>query len=399
MSKLSEQTKVDVAIIGGGVVGGLAALMLARVQPEWKITVYDGSLPEQRDPRVLALAHSTWQLLRQQQVWDETLAASASPIRRIHVSDREGCGSTRLDAARYKLDAFGYVAGAADIQAAIERTCRDVPTIDWHKSTQLTDIDYQQDKVSLQLAHGKTSSQVDSQWVIAADGQRSTVREKLSLERDEDNYQQQALIGVVELDRDHQGVAYERFTRYGPLALLPYGPRQMALVWCVPASDNQHTALNDDDFLRALQQAFGWRAGRFIGIRERASYPLLLLLNKRTVYHRTVFIGNSCHTIHPIAGQGYNLGVRDVADLAALAATTKQLSHADLLRYEASRQADYKRIVGMTDGLVRLFSNRHLPLLLARNLGLLSLRACPALAAPLAHTAMGYRDKQPRTGG
>lgn len=395
MTTSSQRTAVDIAIIGGGVVGGLAALMLARAKPDWQIAVYDGSNAEQRDPRVLALAHSTWALLKEQLMWEPALTGQATPIRHIHVSDRSGPGSVKLSAERYQLNAFGYVAAAADIQSAIERTCAQQPGIQWHHATRLVDLDHQPDKVLLQLDGNGNEHAVECNWLIAADGQRSAVREKIAVQRTEHDYQQQALIGIVELDRDHQGIAYERFTEHGPLALLPHGPRQMALVWCVPAEDRQYSALNDHDFLRELQQAFGWRAGRFTGIRERAGYPLMLLLNQRSVYHRTVFIGNACHTIHPIAGQGYNLGVRDVADLAAMFAASTTLNHSSLLQYETSRQADYQRITAMTDGLVRTFSNRHLPLVIGRNLGLLGLRAFPALASPLARTAMGYRQALP----
>ena len=386
----------DICVSGGGVVGGLAALLCARARPDLSVVVIDATMPGQLDPRTLALAHTTLLTLQSAGVDTTQLVSEAAQIQHIHVSERGGAGSTSLHAATYGLPMLGKVVSAQTLQEAILHACQSQANITWLAQTRLQSLVYDADKVTLE-AQAELSVQIETKLLVAADGGRSMIRDQLNIARKEEDYGQTALIGNVTLDRDHQGWAYERFTEFGPIALLPCGDREMALVWCVPSADAEHyKSLQDADFLRALQTEFGHRAGRFVGIQGRASYPLYLLLAERVVFHRTLLIGNACHTLHPIAGQGYNLGVRDCVDLAQLVA--KQafgdggISHRGLLGYERQRQADYRRIAGLTDGLVRVFSNRYGPLVAGRNLGLLALRQQPILGYPLARAAMGYRN-------
>lgn len=389
----------DIAIVGGGVVGGLAALMLAKARPDIAITLLDGSAPGQQDPRTLALAHTTLLSLQSVGIATDKLATAQAKIEHIHVSERRGAGSATLHAKRYQIDALGQVVSAHTLQQAIEQTAAGCSNLSWQMQTRLEQLTQQPAGVDLTLHTGDdTTTQLSAKFVIGADGGRSVVREQLKIARQQYDYQQTALIANVQLDREHQGWAYERFTEHGPIALLPIQAQQMALVWCVPSSDAASIqSLSDNDFLAQLQQAFGFRAGRFIGVEKRASYPLYLLLAERAIHHRCALIGNACHTLHPIAGQGYNLGVRDVVDLVAMVTSAWHsdqggLQHRDLLAYEAQRQQDYQRIAGLTDSLVRIFSNQHFPLVAGRNLGLLALRKQPALGYPLARSAMGFRN-------
>ncbi|RUO31226.1 FAD-dependent monooxygenase [Aliidiomarina soli] len=401
---------VDITISGGGVVGGLAALLLAKAMPDRSILVLDGSAPGSHDPRTLALAHTTVLAMQQAGLWSPVAALKgkaketsepagqaqrlAQAIQHIHVSERGAAGSSSLHAADFNLDALGQVVPAQALQQDVHAACQQVENLTWLDNTALSAFEHQRDNVVLTAGQ----QTLHSQLLIAADGGRSMIRDQLAIQGRETDYQQTALIANVTFDRDHQGMAYERFTEHGPIALLPCGPRRMALVWCVAGSDaDYYNTLSDEDFLRALQQEFGYRAGRCIGLDTRASYPLYLLLADRAVYHRTVLLGNACHTLHPIAGQGYNLGVRDVLDLVeALSADHDPAqpgwSHQTLLAYERRRQQDYQRIGGLTDGLVRTFSNHYPPLRAARNMGLLALRSCKPLAYPLARAAMGYRS-------
>lgn len=424
-SSEAEPTQVDIAISGGGIVGGLAALLLGQALPTWRIAVLDGSAPGTQDPRTLALAHTTLQTLKQAGLWPDlstqqaptALQQAAQPIRHIHVSDRGGAGSALLNASDYALDALGQVAPAQVLLDTLRSAIEGLANVSWHSDTALSRFAYDvasaetiaPSGVQLQTEQGVWRSQL----LIAADGGRSLVRETLGIRQRQDDYGQTALIANIELDRDHQGVAYERFTEQGPIALLPCGVRRMALVWCVETEQaKRYAELSDEAFLQALQQAFGFRAGRFVACDTRARYPLYLLLAERAVHHRTVLLGNACHTLHPIAGQGYNLGVRDVVDLVETLTTAAQAAkneprvsaneqgsakelgfdHRTLLRYEQKRQADYQQISTLTDGLVRVFSNHYPPLRAGRNLGLLALRACKPLSRPLARAAMGYRS-------
>lgn len=401
----AQPVNVDIAISGGGIVGGLAALLLARARPDLRIVVLDGSAADAQDPRTLALAHTTLQTLKQAGLWGgeqqpDALQQAAHPIRQIHVSDRGGAGSALLQADDYKLDALGQVAPAQALLEALRAQLNGEPNVTWQSNTAVNAFAYvkktgtepqsaqDQDGVLLTTAQGQWHSKL----LIAADGGRSLVRETLGIKRRQEDYGQTALIANIELDRDHGGIAYERFTEQGPIALLPCGPRRMALVWCVSSERaGEYKNLSNEDFIRQLQQAFGFRAGRMIGCDTRASYPLYLLLAERAVHHRTVLLGNACHTLHPIAGQGYNLGVRDVVDLVDTLATCTDIDHRTLLRYEQKRQTDYRNISALTDGLVRMFSNHYPPLRVGRNLGLLALRVCKPLSRPLARAAMGYR--------
>ncbi|MGX5915097.1 2-octaprenyl-6-methoxyphenyl hydroxylase [Aliidiomarina sp. Khilg15.8] len=390
--------KFDIAIVGGGVVGALAALMLSRRQPHARIAVVDAAPAGSTDPRTLALAYKTQQLFAHEGLWQGDLKQQAAPIHHIHVSDRGGAGSAAMHDDRLGVDALGYVVGAAPIQSSLREACEAQHNLEWLAQTRVLEMVQQAQSTRLQLDN---DTSLEARLVVAADGAQSVIREQLGIQLETTDYEQVAMIANLEMDRAHAGWAFERFTEHGPIALLPRSGRRMALVWCLPPEQAEATrALQDADFVRSVQQAFGFRAGRMLKVEDRASFPLHLLLAERCIHHRTVILGNACHTLHPIAGQGYNLGVRDVESLVAHltdGSSEDPGSHRRLLAYERDRQHDYQRITGLTDGMVRLFSNQYPPLVAGRNLGLLALRSCPLLTGPLARTAMGYRtDKGAR---
>ncbi|RUO24438.1 2-octaprenyl-6-methoxyphenyl hydroxylase [Aliidiomarina minuta] len=387
--------KADIAIAGGGVVGALAALMLSKRLPQSRIAVVDAAPADGRDPRTLALAYKTQQLFDQEGLWQGQAAKHAAAIEHIHVSDRGGAGSSTLHAPRQQVQALGYVVGAHYIQQDLIAACQQQANISWLSETRVAQVQQHQNEVQLNL-QGKETGDLSAKLLIAADGANSTTREQLGIKLQRTDYNQVALIANIELDKHHQQWAWERFTEAGPIALLPQPGREVALVWCVSAEDAEAiTASDDSTFVRQVQQAFGYRAGRFLKVKDRASYPLSLLLAERTVHHRAVVLGNACHTLHPIAGQGYNLGVRDVESLVRVLTQSHSEdpgNYQQLLDYEEDRADDYRRIIGLTDGLVRVFSNTYPPLVAARNLALLALRGCPLFNYPLARLAMGYRD-------
>lgn len=394
--KQANIAQADIAIAGGGVVGALAALMLSKSLPQQRISVIDAAPADARDPRTLALAYKTQQLFAREGLWQGQAAKNAAAIEHIHVSDRGGAGSSTLHAPRQRVEALGYVVGAHYIQQDLMAACREQPNISWLSETRVAQVQQHQNDVELSL-QGKEKGSVSAKLLIAADGANSTTREQLGIKLQRTDYNQVALIANIELDKHHQQWAWERFTESGPIALLPQPGRDVALVWCVSAEDaGAISALDDASFLRQVQKAFGYRAGRFLKVKDRASYPLSLLLAERTVHHRAVILGNACHTLHPIAGQGYNLGVRDVEALVRVLTQSNSQDPGDyqqLLDYEQDRADDYKRIISLTDGLVRVFSNQYPPLVAGRNLALLAMRSCPLFNYPLARLAMGYRDQ------
>jgi len=249
--------------------------------------------------------------------------------------------------------------------------------------------------------------------VVAADGGRSTVREKLGAKTFRLGYGQTAVIANVVSEREHDFVAYERFTESGPLALLPNtapswmagaeaGNHRWSLVWTVHDHQvEEHLALDDDAFLARLQHRLGRRAGRILSVTSRNAYPLGLQYVRDHVRHRLAFIGNAAHLIHPVGGQGFNLGLRDVAVLAEVLVEAARTG-ADpgvlttLKRYADWRRADYIRVMGFTDGLARTFSNEFRPLVVARNLGMVAMDLVPPARRIFTRQAMGVNGRQPR---
>jgi len=237
----------------------------------------------------------------------------------------------------------------------------------------------------------------------------STIRDKLSIPVREWNYGQTALIANVTTSEPHNGIAYERFTNSGPLALLPMtdsdetaaGCRR-ALVWTVQDDQlDQAMAWSEQEFLTHLQQRFGFRAGRFEHVGQRQSFPLRLMMAERAIDRRVALIGNAAHTLHPVAGQGFNLGIRDVAVLAELVAECvrngSDSGSSDVLEsYAQQRHYDHRNMVTFTDTVARVFSNPLPPVMLARGMGLLALDSMPGMKRFLTRRTMGLAGRLPR---
>ncbi|MDN7129864.1 2-octaprenyl-6-methoxyphenyl hydroxylase [Pseudidiomarina sp. 1APR75-15] len=391
----------SIIIAGGGLVGSLTALLLARRRSDLSICIVepnaDGPVD---DKRTIALAAATVELLQQHGIWPD-LAAESEAIKHIHVSDRGYLGATRLHAEDEGVTALGQVVPAAALNRALYQHLADLPNVLWRGGTQVTAVAQHSDSAQVTVAPvvdaaGKgegegEGEQLRCQLLIGADGQRSFVRQALGITMQVTDYQQVGIIATVELAESLKGWAYERFTETGPVALLPLPNRQASLVWSVAADEADKTlALSDADFLRDLQEVFGYRAGRLVGIGERLQFPLQLHLAERSVAHRAVIIGNASHTLHPIAGQGFNLGVRDAISLSdQLARASDPGAYATLADYWQQRKEDYRQIIGLTDLLVRGFSNHHWPMNKLRNLALLGLDALPLVRNSFARQTMG----------
>ncbi|MGQ4276907.1 2-octaprenyl-6-methoxyphenyl hydroxylase [Pseudidiomarina sp. E22-M8] len=385
----------SIIIAGGGLVGSLTALLLARRRPDLSIVIVEpnaaGPVP---DKRTIALAAATVELLQQQGIWS-SLAAASEAIKHIHVSDRGYLGVTRLHAEDEGVAALGQVVPAATLNRALYQQLGELPNVTWRAGTRVVAIEQQIASAAVTLASmaetAAETEQLNCQLLIGADGQRSFVREALGIGMQVTDYKQVGIIATLQLAEPLAGWAYERFTDTGPLALLPLPNQQASLVWSVAESDASATlALTDEQFLSALQAAFGYRAGRFVGIGERLQFPLQLHLAERSFAHRAVIIGNASHTLHPIAGQGFNLGVRDAISLSdQLARADDPGAYATLADYWQQRKDDYQQIIGLTDLLVRGFSNHHWPMTQLRNLALLGLDAVPPLRNRFARQTMG----------
>ena len=396
----------DLLIVGGGMVG--ASLALALAGRGLRLGVIEAAVPgpdsqPSYDDRAIALAYGSRRIFDGLGVWP-AIAPSAEAIRRIHVSDRGHFGFTRLDAADQQVPALGYVVTGRELGGALIAAMRARDDIALIAPARLTALRTEPDCVVATVRQGDETRELSARLLVAADGGNSFVRETLGIPVRRWSYGQSAVIANITPERPHAGVAYERFTDTGPVALLPMREQRCALVWTV-ADDRVDEVLGHDDaaFLARFQERFGYRLGRFTRVGRRVAYPLSFLRALESVRTRVAVIGNAAHTLHPIAGQGFNLGIRDVAALAEVVSQAQadgtDIGAAETLAaYDRWRRRDQQLVSLATDGLVRLFTNPLGPLRVARNLGMLALDALPFAKQVLTRAAMGTGGRLPRLG-
>ncbi len=339
------EARFDIAIVGGGPVGlALATMLVTRGTSAARIALIDAKAVDEtaQDPRAIALSYGSRQLLASVGGWP----TAATPITQIHVSRRSSFGRTLLDCEDYGLPALGYVCRYGAVVKALASA---VPSdMVQYRPARVTDKRESDQGVELQLSSGET---LIADIAVQAEGGVFGEQPARALQRD---YLQVAVIATVQASHAPPGRAFERFTDEGPLALLPQGDGY-SMVWCMrPERAASLLALNDADFLEALQQAFGQRAGRFTGISARHDYPLGLNAGAVTSA-RTIAIGNAAQTLHPVAGQGLNLGLRDAAVLAPLLA--RACVPDSLTRFENQRRSDRHATIRITDLMARVFAS------------------------------------------
>ena len=363
----------DVLIVGGGPVG--AALAFALRGNGLAVGLLEARAPQaaQADPRPVALSHGSRLMLERLGLWERLVPAT--PIERIHVSQRGGFGRVELKAAEAQLPALGYVLDYGQLATTLARALEAEGGCRLIRAT-VSAVTAGQDTALAHFDAGSGPGQASARLLAVADGGAlATTRTRTR------DYRQSVVTTRVASSIPHRNVAFERFTPEGPLALLPTGDR-LALVWTTTPQHAQRLCEQSDaEFLQRLQDAFGGRLGVFSQPGARASYPLVMKVANRIAEPRVVALGNAAQTLHPVAGQGLNLGLRDAWELAA---TLQDLDHAEiggtehLRAYTRRRQLDRGVGVGFTDALVRLFSNDIAPLKLARGLGLAALGAAPS---------------------
>ena len=370
---LAPLLNVDVLIIGAGPVG--MTLARALTASALRVTLVD-SRPRGAwitDPRALALAHGSRQLLERLNAWD---AGAATAIREIHVSQRGGFGRTMIDAREQGLLALGYVMRYRDLAAALDTGLAAEQLLDRCTVGEIDTASGTGGTASVTVTHHGTPRRISARLVVHAEG--SPQNDPAVTVRD---YGQHAIVAEVRPRTPHGHRAWERFTPDGPLALLPIGDA-FAIVFTVPPDKaTQLLALDDSRFVAALSEQFGKRM-EFVSAGPRTSYPLALRIRPQIVRQRQVWIGNSAQTLHPVSGQGFNLGLRDAWELAETLLTQTGSDPGDpapLVAYSRRRQLDRRGSMAFTDGLVRVFSNDLPPLRLARGAGLLALDLFPPL--------------------
>lgn len=396
--------ETDVLIIGGGLVG--ASLAVALGQAGLNVTVVDAcplSVDQQPnyDERSIALAQGSQCILSALGLW-QSLQDEVCPIHTIHVSDRGHFGFTRLHREQQGVPALGYVATARVLGKTLLDQLDRLPNVHTLAPAQLIDFQVLADGVSTRLMLEQQILECKARLLVAADGAQSSVRDQLGIHSKRRDYGQTAVIANVSSERDHGHVAYERFTDTGPMALLPMSRQRCALVWTVRSDQSDDImGLDDAQFLSRLQERFGYRLGRFVKVGQRHAYPLQLLQARESIRPRMALIGNAVHTLHPVAGQGFNLGLRDVAALAEVVtdARRKGLDIGDnsvLARYADWRQTDQRRAVAFTDSMVRLFGQSLPPVAWLRDAGMLALDICPPAKRWFGRLTMGRAGRLPR---
>lgn len=395
------QSQVDIAIIGGGLVGASLGCALAALveRAGLRVAVIEAASLESPqleswqpsfDARASAIAGGSARHFANLGVWAR-MAEMAAPIRTIHVSERGRLGVTRLRAEELGVEALGHVIPNAWMGRVLHARLSELP-LAWHCPARVEGIQPVTQGYRLRLSDGRA---LQAGLTVLADGGRSGLKERLGIESRERPYDQVALIANVEASRPHGGVAYERFTSAGPIALLPLQGQAMELVWThEQGQETRRLALSDGDFLAELQQAFGDRAGHFRRVGRRHGYPLALSTARETVRPGLAVLGNAAHALHPVAGQGFNLALRGVMDLVAAIESGiergESMGSSGVLQdFEARRDGDRDNVIRFSDGLIRLFG-LDLPLLShARAAGLVGLNLTGPLRRGLARRAMG----------
>jgi 2-octaprenyl-6-methoxyphenol hydroxylase len=374
--------KYDIVIAGGGMIGTSLALALAPLG--LRVAVVEAVARQATgqpsfDDRSTALSRSTQRMFEAMGLWSDIVAAS-TPIRGIHVSDQGRFGFSHIDAEEQGVEALGYVVINRVLGGVLQNSLE-----------KLSDDDEDPKALACKL-------------LVAADGANSSVREMMGITAQKNSYEQRAVIGNLLPEKDINNMAYERFTRQGPLALLPVADGRAGFVWTVSADDADRVMeLDDEAFLAELQREFGYRLGTFSRVGKRRSYPLILSKALRLTATRSVLIGNSAHGLHPVSAQGFNLGMRDVAAIvdciadALVPAETFDPGSAVLLeRYAGWRRSDQKKLVRFTDSLVKLFGSERRPLRTMRNIGMLGFDLVPGVRSAFARHTMGLAGRLPR---
>jgi 2-octaprenyl-6-methoxyphenol hydroxylase len=399
------QHDYDLLIAGGGLSGNCLALALK--DTGLRIAIVEANTREQLQDspagdRALALAAGTVMMLEALGIWQD-IRHAATAIKHIHISDRGHFGKTRLSAQKEHVEALGYVITARDIETHVANLAAEAG-VELIVPARVAGLISDDNEVCVSLKQGNDSLNVSAKLLVGADGGLSSVRKLLDITQHTTEYGQTALVTTVKSTIPNKNTAFERFTSSGPLALLPVAKNQSAVVWTRTSEDANALMLGSEaDFLAGLQQCFGFKLGGLSLTAPRRAFPLSLIRAEKMVAGRAVIIGNAVHQLHPVAGQGFNLGLRDVVRLAEMLIKQHQQNNdigsaVFLKEYAASRKKDHDRTIGFTDAVVKIFSNEWLALAAARNIGLALLDHIPAAKTMLTRHAMGLAEHMPRLG-
>lgn len=397
---MSQRTDYDILIVGGGMVGLSLACALKARDPDWRVAVLEkhqsrsGIIPPSFDARSTALSWSSEQVLRAIGCWDQ-IAVEAAAISTIHVSDRGHAGLTQMTAAEAGITAMGYVVENRILGSVLQQAAQTLG-VEVREGVEVTQAIPKRDGYQLQLADQKS---VDCALLVIADGADSSTARQMGIRSSHKSYGQVAIIANIAMEHPHNGTAYERFAESGPMALLPLpdfdGQHRAALVWTHSEVEAERLlSAPKDEFLAELQRQFGYRQGKLLAVGERHSYPLALHTADEQIRQHLVVLGNASHSLHPVAGQGFNLSLRDVAALVEQLSSARAAGDAwaklpVLERYLAAQTQDQRQTILFSDQLPKLFGMPNLPVQAGRNVGLIAMQLLTPLRRQFARFGMG----------
>lgn len=382
----------DVVVVGGGLVGasfvraisasGLSVLLIDQAPAE---SLYHPDL----DNRGLALSYTTKSILEDLNIWHD-LTAYAHPINDIHISERDSFGFTKLSATTVNLPALGYVISASILGKSLVTGLEKLPNITIMRpaTIQQMTFDVAANRWHIEL----TATQVSAKLIVAADGSNSSVHKWQDVKINHVDHRETAIVTNIQIDMKNLTTAYERFTKQGIIALLPFGARALKCVWTLENQSAQKLlSMSDQEFMQQLQLNFGYRLGKFIAITPRKTFPIHTMHNEQIYKNSAVFIGNAANTLHPVAAQGFNLGVRDAICLAQLLASSwKATTITEILHaYAKQRIPDQQATRNFTNRLVNIFADSSTPITVCRRLGLVVTNFIPSLNKKIIAQGLG----------
>jgi len=394
---IDQDHRCDVIIVGGGMVGLATALRLAR--SGIKVAMLEASLPKETmhhnsfDSRTLVVNPASRQFWQDLGIW-QSISQSAAVIDQVHVSNQGHFGTVLFDKNEFSVEALGHVVEAQVLGGVLWQQVKKTTGVHLIAPAELTAFEVSDEHVTVQFKHQQLSQKLQARLLIAADGAQSSIRQQLNLPTHTKAYEKTAIICNLKTEQPHRNRAYERLTRTGPFALLPFGDR-MGLVW-----SNTHEqagrllAMDEGRFINAAQAAFGQRLGRFMQIGQRHSYPLHQVRVERQYANRVVLMGNAAHAVSPVSAQGLNLAVRGVRRLTQL--LTEAHAHGSdlgaeklLAEYQVASLPDQQQVLNYTDDLMTWFKIDEPVIAGLRSLGLLAIDSSPTLKKRLYELAGG----------
>lgn len=398
----------QVVIVGGGMVGLSLSLMLAKANIRVKLleAIQYPDLSESElhhyhssfDARNSALSRRSVEIYNKLGLWAR-LQEYATPIRQVHITEEGSFGKARLLAEQENVENFGQVIENAWLGRVLLSEVKKNNLIELIDGIEVTALTQNEKQVTVQAKRKQENIQIQSQLVVAADGRDSFCRQALGVDASVHDYEQVAIVTTVQTSKPHHHVGFERFSALGPLALLPLpGENRRSVVWPVKKGTEEQWlgSENDQKFLDALQHTYGGRAGKFEKTGKRFCYPLSQVLSHKQAIGRVVLMGNAAHTIHPVAGQGFNLCLRDADVLVRFLSnhlkTSEDIGNQELLKaYEQARLIDQQRVIKFCDTVVRGFSHQNPVLKFVRNTGLIAFDIIPGIKPIVATYAMGLK--------